>query len=231
MRGSQWVLTRNAGPTKGQTQFQCHLSCMRCKYTIPSTHKRCARRVCVGVPYCFQHIRPAMNLRYGPSTIPGIKGLFAWDASTKGAGKRCVFKRGQRIAYYTGERLTLAQTNTRYDYHTFDPTAPYAIRLSDGSVVDAACCRGIGSLINDPKGVAGASANVELDDDIIRATDPIYNGEELFAEYEGLYWRNSRCPARGKRSGSPECFVWRIRQATKPKSSRRSRCTVRANAR
>ena len=120
-------------------KFACDLECKRC---IAKTvnGQDCKRTVCVGLPYCHQHLESKMKLkvkdtRYG-------KGVFAWDKD-KAVGAP-VFKKGDLITKYEGEILTKRQLEARYGK---DSTAPYGIQL-ENKFIDLACKRGIGGLFN-----------------------------------------------------------------------------------
>lgn len=166
-----------------EIQFQCPLACSPCRYRFPDG-RRCKRKVCQGLPYCWSHTQTVLHLRYQKSSIEGIKGLYVWD---KAAGAAPVFKKGQRIVHYVGERVSAAELDRRYDYDGHNNTAPYAIKK-----LDAACLRGVASLINSPYG-SGKRSNVLFKDEgegvVVVAKKNLYHGDELFVHYGSDYWR------------------------------------------
>ncbi len=105
--------------------FACDLQCRQCSAHTSTTGARCGRRTCIGVEYCWQHLRSVAHLRIGPSTVPGAgKGLFAHAGVPHAGPNAVVFRNGEVILPYRGEALTRAQLHTRYGPHG---TAPYAL--------------------------------------------------------------------------------------------------------
>lgn len=151
-------------------------------------NSRCSRMVRVGVPYCSMHLLHTRHLRIRPSTVSGAGlGLFAYH-STLGAGE-VVFKKNQRIVEYDGERLGYRELQQRYG----DFTAPYAIKLPDGSYEDAAFRRGAGALVN--QGATGTiNAVLAWYTDragkqcaCVDALQDICNGSEILVDYGSAY--------------------------------------------
>jgi len=147
---------------------------------------QCRHIVNIGQPFCYQHITPIMHLKIKPSTLPNTgKGLFAWWPQ---APRREVFPIGEKICDYDGEFLDKRKLDNRYG----DFTAPYAIAVREGRTPryeDAALHRGIGSLANHNtpenvnaefviKRLRGRNHSIYL-----RATRPIYHGDEIFVDY------------------------------------------------
>ena len=217
----QWELRRNNVNSNGGVQFICNIQCKQCAYKNPRTKERCNRTVCIGLPYCWQHMRKKLNLRYTDSVIiPGIKGLFAWDSTTNGEGSRVIFNAGQTVVQYKGQRLSHKRMNKRYDYKSedkkqFDPTAPYAIGfiLNNKQVSnDAASKRTVGALANDMYGTS-YEANVEFvtDDDGKTELVAIYDiktGDEITVSYGEDYWEYSKCPV----SSDIDCFTYKLKR-------------------
>lgn len=120
-------------------KFSCDIKCKKCAAKT-NNGQECKRTVCIGLPYCHQHLESKMKLkvkdtRYG-------KGVFAWDKD-KGEGTT-VFKKGDLLTKYEGETLTQKQLEARYGK---DATAPYGIQMGK-KFIDLACVRGIGGLFN-----------------------------------------------------------------------------------
>ncbi|MCX6140104.1 MAG: SET domain-containing protein [Candidatus Kapabacteria bacterium] len=86
---------------------------------------RCKRMTTVTHPFCGQHTREHLFVTVKKSLIPkaGL-GLFAEKA----------FSVDERIVEYSGEKLTTAQYDRRYDK---DSMGSYGISLSENFVIDA----------------------------------------------------------------------------------------------
>jgi hypothetical protein len=157
--------------------FERALSVTLCEYP------KCTKLVTVGAPYCAVHLQHVLGLRIGTSTIPDAgMGVFACEFC---ADDRVVIPEGDVVCPYVGEVLNLVELDARYG----DTTAPYALRISDDVVIDAACHRGVGAMINHsaehPNTEFVINADV-LDVDIV-ATRDILAGEELFVNYGAEY--------------------------------------------
>lgn len=180
----------------GEEVFRCNLTCARCSVELKNGN-RCARTVCIGLPLCWQHLLTSKNDKHGMkikhSAISGL-GLFAWS---KNGGHDVVYKAGDTITTYDGERLTQAELDQRYG----DDTAPYAFGTGNG-IIDAACKRGAGSVANGARhGVrpnARYASRMEGGVRIVRvkATKTIKHGQEIVCDYRKDYWEY----AKGKHS-------------------------------
>jgi hypothetical protein len=78
---------------------------------------------------------------------------------------------------YTGEEITEDEMIDRYGLWT----APYALQIGDGPIIDAALDRGIAGMANHkPK----SKANAELAaNGYIKAKEPILDGAEIYVTY------------------------------------------------
>jgi hypothetical protein len=115
------------------------------------------------------------------------KGLFAW---APGGGHALVFRTGDPLVVYEGEHVATAQIDQQYGPRT---TAPYAFKIKQNHFVDAACKRGIGSIANAPCGTdkktnAEYAINNATGTMRLKATRPIYNGQEILVGYGAAYW-------------------------------------------
>lgn len=170
--------------------FQCNLKCTRCKGLTGADKQQCTRTSCIGTPYCPDHMHSTLSLCIRPSTIPDAgQGVFACSRNSR-RGKH-VFHKGQIVCDYGGEVVSEAELTRRYG----NLTAPYGLAgVTKGYFEDAACLRGIGSMINHN----AERANVEYLHDlgqnklVIRATKHIRDGEELFIDYGPDYVCNER---------------------------------------
>jgi hypothetical protein len=176
--------------------FSCPLECSQCT-ALKADGNRCTKRSCIGVPVCWMHLLKSNKLRIKDSPHHG-KGLFA-QCNTSGAND-VVFRPGQEIVRYEGERVTQRVLDQRYG----DSTAPYGVACNPENVrrrrgrgrggsrtfEDAACVRGVGSLANH----GGARANAELAcvnrRVVLRATADIRNGREVLVDYGDEYLFN-----------------------------------------
>lgn len=168
-------------------QFHCALECKTCRVkNTTNPLKRCSRTVCIGLPYCWQHLQSKYHLKIKLSEhLKGAeKGLYAYDPkSTSGI----VFQPNQKIVRYIGQKITQKQLDKRYDYDGHNVTAPYAAYN-----VDAACKRGVASLANDSK-PSSKSTNARFikrrnGHIYLYALKPIRHGDEILVDYGESYW-------------------------------------------
>lgn len=195
--------------------FSCELKCVRCKGRTAAGH-RCSRTTCIGTPLCWSHMLKEYQLKIMPSTVAAAgKGLFAWHPTSD--ANLVLFRRDDVILEYEGEVISRAELDRRYDEEEEEHVAPYAYSAGD-FVVDAACRRGAGSLINHSDRPRSINCKFVYDHHTgilsVVATKNIRNGQELFIDYgEGYDELNSD----------------RVSHRTRPTKSRRRR--YYANAR
>ena len=126
--------------------FKCHLAKERCIGTNRNGD-RCKRFTCIGTAYCWTHLEKIKHLKIRKSSIPNSgKGLFAWD--TKQPDDAIIFRVGDTIIEYKGERVSDTVLNERYGKNT----APYAVQATKSSFIDGACNRGVATLSNNSHG-------------------------------------------------------------------------------
>ena len=164
-------------------QFQCNITCTPCGY-ITASGRACSRNVCIGLPRCWQHTRKEYNVRIKNSSIPGAgKGLFYQDPAYA-IGATIDLPAVRNLFKYTGQIITEAQYTQRYGDEDDTPSmlVPYFSPGPGGRDIDAACQRGIASLINHSK-----SANCRIrpvgQDVMVTTTRKLRNGEELLINY------------------------------------------------
>lgn len=157
------------------TLFQCKLQSVRC--TLNNNNGvRCKNKSVIGTPLCWRHLLKEKKVRILDSEYG--KGLFALD--TKKGPNDIIFRENDTIVAYEGEVLTDNIINERYGNYT----APYAAKISNDNIIDSACLRGVGSLINH-----GNSKKVNCRFSVyngklsIKATKNIRNNQELFLNY------------------------------------------------
>ena len=175
--------------------FRCDIPTVRCQASrVGGNRARCNRMCAIGTPFCYSHLLSEKHLRIKSSGLPnGGKGLFA-QVSRNPADNSVVFRNGETIIDYTGESIDVATLNARYDLdpnHQF--TAPYAFETErDTSYIDAACERGVGSLVNHrPMSTANAKFVKTTRNGIttvrLVAKGNIRNNREIFASYGRTY--------------------------------------------
>lgn len=166
------------------------LKSQRCRHR-KNDNTLCKKRCLIGVDKCWMHTLSDHHLRIRDSNIPKAgKGLFV---TRKVAPDIAIFKKGDSICKYNGETLTARQTRKRYGIPNtnilYDRS--YAVNVNGGKCEDAARIRGIGSLINyhHSPNLRNCSfvLNAKTNRMGIRATKNIYNGQELFLAYGGMY--------------------------------------------
>lgn len=184
-----------------RTFFSCPLKCVQCTAKT-KRGTRCQRRVCMGTPYCHNHMMSELKVRVLQSNIAGAgKGLFAMLPNTD--DRVLVFAEGDTIVDYRGETVTEAELDRRY---SADRTAPYAI-CSPTRCKDAACDRGVAAFANHaPASRANAKfiPNESGNKIYLVATKNIYNKSEIKVDYGATYRLNEpgsgHDTRRGKRS-------------------------------
>ena len=165
-----------------EVNFDCKLVSLKCVGTCRNG-TRCKKRTVMGLPYCWMHLLSVKHLRILPSTIPQAgKGLFAMDRTQD--ADALIFEEGDKICEYEGQTLTNAQLNARYgDQYT----APYAYEYAHNVIIDSACRRGVGAIINHKPTDDGANVRWSVDRRNRKvnlvATEDIYNNQELFIDY------------------------------------------------
>ena len=123
--------------------FKTELKSLQC-IGMNKNHERCRRRCVIGENYCWTHLEKHLRI-LNSSIVNAGKGLFAMNP--RAAPDAVIFKKGETIGEYLGERLTAAETNKRYGNHT----APYAVELKKNVIIDAAGERGYASLCNEAR--------------------------------------------------------------------------------
>lgn len=182
--------------------FECDLQCQQCSAVSQSSGQRCRKRVCIGVPLCWQHLLSQHNLRIKQSTIAGAgKGVFV---DTRTGQNEIVFRKQRKVTDYDGEIFDRAELERRYGAYT----APYAMTLTTNRIEDAACRRGVGAMINHTSNARKINVNLShhrAQKGVIMAAKNIRNGDELLTSYGNEYRLNepgsryTTRPARGKR--------------------------------
>jgi len=127
------------------------------------------------------------HLRILESTIEGAgKGVFALDKSRPHGV--IIFKKNSEICKYDGHIISKSENDDRYG---INHTAPYSYSIRgtgrEKKVEDAACHRGVGSLINHSN-QPNAHALQRHGRILIFASRDIRNGEEVFTDYGADYW-------------------------------------------
>lgn len=156
---------------------------MQCKQ-IKDNHQRCKKRVQMGLPYCFIHLKYKHHLQIKQSLIPNSgQGVFVIDLS-KGPNDT-IFRKNEVICQYNGEITTVDELTKRYGIFT----GPYALRLHHGLYEDAGTHRGIGSMINHkPMRQCNCRLSISRNNKgQIVATKDIRNNSELYINYGDDY--------------------------------------------
>lgn len=172
--------------TSRDNRFSCNMQCTRCTCKT-KTGATCRRRSCIGTGYCWAHLLEVRHLRIKRSDQgPGAgRGLFAVDLSIKPGSRASVFRKGDFIVDYDGQRVTAATVERRYG----EWTAPYTVQnanLEDG-YEDAACRRGVGSIANQSKTRPNAEFVSFGSRVALFALKAIRNHTEVLVDYNGEY--------------------------------------------
>lgn len=123
-----------------ETKFECNLESKQCLANTKN-NTRCKRKCVIGFEYCYSHLLSVKNLRIKPAEFG--KGLFA--QKRRGTEENeILFRKGAIIIEYKGELVDQEELFNRYG----ENTAPYGMRINKNTMLDAACERGVGSLVN-----------------------------------------------------------------------------------
>jgi hypothetical protein len=164
--------------------FEGTLHCSQCIGTSKNG-QRCRRRVCIGTPYCYQHLRSEKHLTIKKSNIANAgKGLFAF-----GPENQIIFKKDETIIKYIGELIDHREVESRYA----EFTAPYTVILKQDEYSDAALERGAGALANQgTKNNARLGVNFRTKPHyaLLKSTRNIRGGEEILLDYGDRYILN-----------------------------------------
>ena len=181
--------------------FGCPLVSMRCLFK-DARGRQCEHRTVYGVGYCPPHLDRLFGLRIADSKIEGGgMGVFATRSLPKGDPKvapaYCRGVAGEVCSIpYWGEIITEAEGNKRYG----SETAPYGMEIENSTdMIDAACLRGFGSIINHPPKGKKANCRIAHRGDgypSIEIVQPVKKGEELYLNYGSKYWAPSKGRAR-----------------------------------
>lgn len=186
-------------------RFRCNLQCERCEARNASTGQRCSRKVCTGlsepINFCFQHRQRAQITKQQKQSgeNPNMYGLGVKvkASAVAGAGQGVFatqdFKKNKKINIYVGENLDRDVLDARYGEGA--TPSPYAMEgAGDVEYIDAACRRGLASIINATKGT-GKQANVRFGVDAnnnvaVYTRRRIKKGDELLVSYGPAYWKS-----------------------------------------
>ena len=167
-----------------QQTFSCILNSTRCTAISHTTGNRCKRKCIIGFEYCPIHLLYLKHLKIKDSLIPnGGKGLFVCDKSV--GDNDIVFRTNDIICDYKGENIDNNVRQQRYNGRN----APYAVQLSNNKIIDCACKRGIGSIINTFPGHNNASLVINNQHNTVRikANKNIRNNTEIYLSYGNSY--------------------------------------------
>ena len=169
------------------TNFDGQLESNRCT-CIKLDGTRCRKQVIIGLDYCFIHNKSQKHLQTKQSNIPNAgTGVFAYMSNVD--NNHIVFRIGDVICPYNAEIVDNATVQARYGNHT----APYALKINRGLVLDGALRRCLGSLINSTT-FARANCSFALNNRTntvnIKAIKHIKNGTELLISYGDAYMLN-----------------------------------------
>ena len=214
----KYKYTADEDPSMSRS-YKCRLQCYQC---AAKTGKgaQCTRKVCVGLPYCAQHMRSIMSLEIRPSDIQGAGlGVFAIRRAAK--APRLVFRGGDEITEYFGECLSTQELEDRYgeDDHGL---GVYAHEAGSGYDIDSACIRSVASMINSHPhdwNCKAVAANRYQTNGCTRltivASKDIMDGDELLLNYGAGYFANTTQQVKYSTSNVPRI-------------SRRKRRTIRS---
>ena len=196
------------------THFGCPLLSMRCLFK-DARGRQCDHRTVYGGGYCPPHLDRLFGLRIAESEMKGVgMGVFATRPLPKGdpkvAPNYCRGVKGEVCSIpYWGEVIDEEEGDKRYGAET----APYGMEIEDSkSMIDAACLRGFGGIINHPPKKKKANCRIAHRGDgfpSIEIVKAVKRGEELYLNYGSKYWAPSKARSqyvtnRGKLATPPD---------------------------
>ncbi len=148
-----------------------------------------------------------MNLRVKKSNIPnGGLGLYADKPGAKEG--EIVFRPKEKICDYTGKIVSKEQLDRKYGPGD-ETVAPYALALGNGDYVDPyKSNHGVGRYANsyhktrfyqNAKFKTYPRRNKGVGKAVIKAKDPIRQGDEIFVKYGRGYWKPKKPKGTTKR--------------------------------
>ena len=202
--------------------FRCRGVCGRCQFISDRSKQRCKKMACLDYRFCPLHLPPAVHLYIGAksrhlsSLNPPIheRGVYAADSNRAlnvygvedgipiVADNLTVFKKGDLVDVYGGERMTKKELDKRYVDD--DAVATYA--YSKGrSAIDGYCASTALAYANDPYdpnsadphkfSAAKRAANIRISHSKHGhmwqgvALRDIKHGEEILNYYGRSYWQ------------------------------------------
>lgn len=172
--------------------------CPQCVASNKGGTDRCSRPTCKYGPKCWQHTKIQDGLVVKKSTIKGAgEGLFAAKA----------FHKDEKVAQYTGEKLTAPQLAKRYGKGKGKgKLGPYVVHQGNAQYIDARVTNsGVARYSNDCHGTS-KQCNAELvteckwvkakgkrrkcvpEKTFIEAKREIKPGSEILTNYKDEYW-------------------------------------------
>lgn len=172
--------------------------CSQC--TAVTKGRRCKRKSCKTGPFCWQHTQLRLKLSVKKSTVAAAGlGLFVHNPKDPQA---VVFKEGDVVIDYTGQRMTKSELDRKYPG---DTDAPYAMENDiEGYFVDAVKTNsGVARYANDcsPAGIERCNASLSgyhkegVFKLAIIANKDLKHGVEIFVSYGSEYWTGDPTPA------------------------------------
>lgn len=189
-----------------QFRYDGKLKSVHCEATT-KTGARCKRHSVIGTPYCREHLRKIRKVSIRQSTIPNSgNGLFADEPGKLQSRGDIVFRRGDLITKYDGQKMTKAEVDERYGADDA-VTGPYVVRVPiqgmrtvkrgkrrvqepyrvGWSYLDGATERGVGNLANMAMNRRDNNAELKKEDASLEATKDIRQGDEIFVDYGDDY--------------------------------------------
>lgn len=165
--------------------FNCILNSSRCIAT-GKNGLRCKKRSIIGFEYCCIHLLLVKHLKIKPSLIPNSgNGLFVVDKQRQ--PNDIIFRPNDLICDYNGELINNNTKQARYANHN----SPYAVQISNNNIIDCACKRGVGSVINTNPGHNNAKFSVSNQNHNptakIKASKNIRNNSEIYLAYGNAF--------------------------------------------
>lgn len=180
----------------GKILFDRPLFSQRCQGLLDDK-TRCTTVTTMVHPFCTSCTAKYYLVQIAPSTLKGAGlGLFAFNPEGKEGD--VVFRKGDYIAPYLGERITPSELNKRYSSKRppsdDNYVVPYAYTMENGVILDGSLYRGPAVYVNDNTKDKKRINSMFTEETTVQrlflhATTKIRQGEEIFVPYGREYWK------------------------------------------
>jgi len=186
---------------KTQGDIVCKSVCGICKGRTKNK-RRCTRKTCMDARFCPAHLKIYKKLMIAPSRhlrSANVNGHGLYAVRPTGAvakddlrapifdGETVIFKKGDEVDRYCGEKMSKTQVDERYDEDGEEGQGNYTMPIDENVFIDSQCAATSVAYANDYRGVRGAKTNCVPENRgdyiVFVAKNNIHHGEEILISY------------------------------------------------